>query len=91
MRNIISWLRESEGLTLSDKLLVFFVKVSYVNLRIILRIDLGKKRRDELVLDFGDFLCKSFKFLRPGNSSLLKFRVPKYNYEFYCRINKDDI
>jgi hypothetical protein len=91
MRNIISWLRESEGLTLSDKLLVFFVKVSYVNLRIILRIALGKKRRDELGLDFGDFLCKSFKFLRPGNSSLLKFRVPKYNYEFYCRINKDDI
>ena len=94
MRNIISWLRESEGITLSDKLLVFFIKVIYVNLRIILRIALGKKRRDRLYggrgLNFVDFACNAFKFLRPGNSSLLKFRVPKYNHELYCRVHKDD-
>jgi|ERR671920_258822 FkbM family methyltransferase len=94
MRNIISWLRESEGITLSDKLLVFFIKVIYVNLRIILRIALGKKRRDRLYggrgLNFVDFACNAFKFLRPGNSSLLKFKVPKYNHELYCRVNKDD-
>src|SRR5919112_1963095 len=94
MRNIISWLRESEGITLSDKLLVFFIKVIYVNLRIILRIALGKKRRERLYggrgLTFVDFACNAFKFLRPGNSSLLKFRVPKYNHELYCRVHKDD-
>ena len=58
-----------------------------------LRLILGKNRRDSLYieggLDFGDFLYKAAKFFRPG-SKLLKFKVPKYNYEFYCRINKDD-
>ncbi|MDQ3971155.1 MAG: FkbM family methyltransferase, partial [Thermoproteota archaeon] len=55
---------------------------------------LGKKRRDRFYvkrgLDFGVFWYKTFKFLKPGNSTLLKFKVPKYDYEFYCRINKDD-
>ena len=93
MGNVISWLKESEGLTISDKLLVFFIKVFYLNLRIIMRIALGKKRRDRLYrergLDFADFLYKSIKFFRP-RSKLLKFKVPKYNYKFYCRTNKDD-
>jgi FkbM family methyltransferase len=93
MGNVISWLKESEGLTISDKLLVFFVKVIYVNFRIILRIALGKERRDRLYrehgLDSGDFLYKAVKFFRP-RSKLLKFKVPKYNYKFYCRTNKDD-
>jgi FkbM family methyltransferase len=73
---------------------LFVLKIIYLGLRIVLRLVLGKKRRDRLYvergLDFGVFWYKSFKFLRPGNSSLLKFRVPKYNYEFYCRVNKDD-
>ncbi|HEX2230594.1 MAG TPA: FkbM family methyltransferase [Nitrososphaeraceae archaeon] len=55
---------------------------------------MGKKRRDRFYvkrgLDFGVFWYKTFKFLKPGNSTLLKFKVPKYDYEFYCRINKDD-
>ena len=93
MGNVISWLKESEGLTISDKLLVFFIKVFYLNLRIIMRIALGKKRRDRLYrergLDFADFLYKAVKFFRP-KSKLLKFKVPKYNYKFYCRTNKDD-
>src|SRR5918999_918524 len=93
MGNVISWLKESEGLTISDKLLVFFIKVFYLNLRIIMRIALGKKRRDNLHrergLDFADFLYKAVKFFRP-KSKLLKFKVPKYNYKFYCRTNKDD-
>jgi FkbM family methyltransferase len=93
MGNVISWLKESEGLTISDKLLVFFIKVFYLNLRIIMRIALGKKRRDRLYrergLDFADFLYKAIKFFRP-KSKLLKFKVPKYNYKFYCRTNKDD-
>jgi FkbM family methyltransferase len=93
MGNVISWLKESEGLTISDKLLVFFIKVFYLNFRIILRIALGKKRRDRLYrersLDFPDLLYKAVKFFRP-RSKLLKFKVPKYDYKFYCRINKDD-
>ena len=95
MQNLISWfIKNSEGITILDKCILFVLKIIYLGLRILLRLVLGKKRRDRLYvergLDFGVFWYKSFKFLRPGNSSLLKFRVPKYNYEFYCRINKDD-
>jgi FkbM family methyltransferase len=72
---------------------LFFLKVIYLGRRVLLRLILGKKRRDRLYieqgLDFGDFLYKAVKFFRP-RSKLLKFKVPKYNYEFYCRINKDD-
>jgi FkbM family methyltransferase len=95
MQNLISWfIKNSEGITILDKCILFVLKIIYLGLRILLRLVLGKKRRDRLYvergLDFGVFWYKSFKFLRPGNSSLLKFRVPKYNYEFYCRVNKDD-
>src|ERR671921_338085 len=95
MQNLISWfIKNSEGITIFDKCILFVLKIIYLSLRILLRLVLGKKRRDRLYvergLDFGVFWYKSFKFLRPGNSSLLKFKVPKYNYEFYCRVNKDD-
>ncbi|HEX2067200.1 MAG TPA: FkbM family methyltransferase [Nitrososphaeraceae archaeon] len=73
---------------------MFFLKIIYLGLRILLRLALGKKRRDRFYikrgLDFGVFWYKTFKFLKPGKSTLLKFKVPKYDYEFYCRINKDD-
>src|ERR687889_64182 len=95
MQNRISWfIKNSEGITIFDKCILFVLKIIYLGLRILLRLVLGKKRRDRLYvergLDFGVFWYKSFKFLRPGNSSLLKFKVPKYDYEFYCRVNKDD-
>ena len=40
-------------------------------------------------LDFGDFLYKALKLFRPG-VKLLKFKSPKFGYQFYCRSNKDD-
>jgi FkbM family methyltransferase len=95
MLNLILWfIKNSEGMTIFDKCILFFLKIIYLGLRILLRLALGKKRRDRLYvkrgLDFGVFWYKTFKFLRPGTSTLLKFKVPKYDYEFYCRINKDD-
>src|SRR5919112_775026 len=95
MLNLILWfIKNSEGMTIFDKCILFFLKIIYLGLRILLRLALGKKRRDRLYvkrgLDFGVFWYKTFKFLKPGNSTLLKFKVPKYDYEFYCRINKDD-
>src|SRR5918992_2034739 len=94
MRNLTSWfLQESQGVNTFDNIILFFLKVIYLWRRVLLRLILGKKRRDRLYveqgLDFGDFLYKAVKFFRP-RSKLLKFKVPKYNYEFYCRINKDD-
>jgi FkbM family methyltransferase len=95
MLNLILWfIKNSEGITIFDKCILFFLKIIYLGLRILLRLALGKKRRDRFYvkrgLDFGVFWYKTFKFLRPGTSTLLKFKVPKYDYEFYCRINKDD-
>jgi FkbM family methyltransferase len=95
MLNLILWfIKNSEGMTIFDKCILFFLKIIYLGLRILLRLALGKKRRDRFYvkrgLDFGVFWYKTFKFLRPGNPTLLKFKVPKYDYEFYCRINKDD-
>ncbi|HEX2124411.1 MAG TPA: FkbM family methyltransferase [Nitrososphaeraceae archaeon] len=88
------FIKNSEGITIFDKCILFFLKIIYLGLRILLRLALGKKRRDRFYvkrgLDFGVFWYKTFKFLKPGNSTLLKFKVPKYDYEFYCRINKDD-
>jgi FkbM family methyltransferase len=94
IRNLTSWfLQESQGVNAIDNIILFFLKVTYLWRRVLLRLILGKKRRDRLYieqgLDFGDFLYKAVKFFRP-RSKLLKFKVPKYNYEFYCRINKDD-
>jgi FkbM family methyltransferase len=95
MLNLILWfIKNSEGITIFDKCILFFLKIIYLGLRILLRLALGKKRRDRFYvkrgLDFGVFWYKTFKFLKPGDSTLLKFKVPKYDYEFYCRINKDD-
>jgi FkbM family methyltransferase len=94
MRNLTSWfLQESQGVNGFDNIILFCLKVIYLLRRVLLRLILGKKRRDILYiergLDFADFLYKAVKFFRPG-CKLLKFKAPKYNYEFYCRINKDD-
>ena len=96
MRNVISWLlKESEGITALDKCILFFIKAIYLAIRISFRIALGKKRRDRLYIkrgyDFGIFWNKAFNLLRKSNNNtLLRFKVPKYGYEFYCRNNKDD-
>jgi FkbM family methyltransferase len=94
MRNLISWfLEESQGLNGFNNIILLCLKVIYLSRRVLLRLILGKKRRDRVYiergLDFADFLYKTVKFFRPG-CKLLKFKVPKYNYKFYCRINKDD-
>ena len=96
MKKLLSWLvGESEGVSFTDNLLLFFLLILYFGLRILLTIVLGKNRRDRLYvereLDFGVFLYKFFKTMRKGNASKpLKFHVPKYGYEFYCRLNEDD-
>lgn len=92
----ISWLKHSEGITISDKILLFFVKLCYISLRIVLALALGRKRSTRLVLerglDFGTLWNKFFRFWKRGEngSELLKFKMPKYDFQFYCRKNKDD-
>jgi FkbM family methyltransferase len=96
MGGLNSWLlKETKGVRTLDKCILYFLKVIYLGLRILLRISLGKKRRDRIFIeqgfDFNTFLYKVFKILRIGNSMLLKISVPKYDYKFYCRINREDL
>jgi FkbM family methyltransferase len=96
VKKLLSWLvKQSEGTSFTDSILLFFLKILYFGLRILLRVVLGRRRRDRLYvereLDFGVFWYKFFKMMRKGNASKLsRFHVPKYGYEFYCRLNKDD-
>jgi FkbM family methyltransferase len=95
MRDPISWiLKETEGISLSDSLILFFIKLSYLSLRILLRLVLGKERRDKWyikrALDFGTFWYFAFNFFFPNAKNLLRFKSKRYGYEFHCRLNKDD-
>ena len=95
----VSWLIHSEGVTTSDKVLVFFIKLYYIGLRISPRLALGKKRRTRLSLKgqlgFLTVWYESYNFWkRVGKRKsldLLKFKMPKYNLTFYCRNNKDEL
>lgn len=93
----VSWLMHSEGIKLSDKLLLFFIKLYYLALISFLRLALGKTRSKRLILkrkfDFGVVWHKSYRFWKRGEEKrheLLKFKMPKHGFEFYCRKNKDD-
>jgi FkbM family methyltransferase len=93
----VSWLRHSEGINLSDKVLLFFIKIYYLALISFLRLALGKTRSKRLILkrglDFGAVWYKSYRFWKRGEKKrhgLLKFKMPKHDFEFYCRKNKDD-
>ena len=63
-------------------------------IRIGSRVILGKKGRNRLFekWDFSvvGIWIKMYKYrVRSTNKNLRKFKIPKYNYEFYCR-NSDD-
>ena len=95
-RRYISWLKKSEGVSYYDKVLLFCVKLFYLSLRLVLLV-IGKKRRNRLIekrdLYFGSVWNRIYKLPlinKKKDSALLKFKMPKYNYEFYCRNNKDD-
>jgi FkbM family methyltransferase len=53
----------------------------------------GKKRRNKMMIERGlDFKTLSIKYLRlykksHSRSELLRFKMPKYDFEFYCRAN----
>jgi FkbM family methyltransferase len=81
-------LKEANGATVKDKLVLFSLKNMYCGLMVLGRIVLGKKKRDRLYIERGitykGFLYKSFKLLGMHNL-LLKVNVPEYGYQAYCR------
>ncbi|MFL6404145.1 MAG: FkbM family methyltransferase [Nitrososphaeraceae archaeon] len=83
-----------------DKCIVPILKIGYLSVRILLRLCLGKKRRDEMKfyrrLYVGDytvpsydvtrFFYKLFKHLKIGSPKLLKVYAKEYRYRYYCRL-----
>jgi FkbM family methyltransferase len=95
MKETVRWLiKGPEAVTIFDKCMLLVVKIVYLGLRTSLRITLGKERRDRLCIkhdvDFGTLWYKFFKILKYGNEPLLKLNMPKYDFQFYCRNNKED-
>ena len=73
LQKYISWLNKSKGIALSDKLLLFFIKLIYISLRIFLLV-LGKKRRNRLIVkrsfDFGILWKNCFDIWKIGKKGL---------------------
>jgi FkbM family methyltransferase len=90
-----SWLlKEGHGAQIFDEFLLFSFKLIYLIVRVLLRMILGKARRDKLYIQKGinfiDFLYGSLKLLGIDYIIILKFDVPKYGYKVHCPLNKED-
>jgi FkbM family methyltransferase len=96
LKELISWLLlTSEGVNFYDKFLLFFIKIVYLSIKIILVLVLGKKRANRLILkknlQYANLVIRSYNHLKKGqrNGELLKFKHPIQNFEFYCRNLED--
>jgi FkbM family methyltransferase len=85
-------LKEAKGATKRDKFVFFCIRNIYTGLRILIRIAVGKKKRDKLYFErgisFRGFLYKSIEFLKLDSSFLLVFDIPEYDYKFYSRVTR---
>ena len=85
-------LKEAKGATKRDKFVFFCIRNIYTGLRILIRIAVGKKKRDKLYFErgisFRGFLYKSIEFLKLDSSFLLIFNIPEYDYKFYSRVTR---
>jgi FkbM family methyltransferase len=86
-----------------DAFIMSFLKLSYITLRLIVRLLVGRNRRDKI-----HFLRKFWlhdnsspsyvlmthlhQFLHRNKDGvhLIKIRVPRYHYQYFCRIGKGD-
>ena len=108
-KKILSWLLEPPlatipSLYILDKIFNILSKISYIALRIFLRIIIGKDKREKLnfckrtkssfYVNFSFYLIiyfyKIIRLLRLGNPTLIKIYVPKYNYKVLCPCTLDD-
>ena len=101
--NIISWLTKEPKesvMPLFDRCMLPILKVCYIGIRIIFRLCLGKKRRNQSQLyrrlyvgdnvipsyDVVRFIYKLMNFLKVKNLTLLKVYSKEHNYKYCCRV-----
>lgn len=107
LSNSVEWLNEPrEGpFPALDRLVLMPIKVSYLAQRILLRLILGKSRRNNLRYAAKFWLDRqyspSFHLMRwlyrtfgmsvnKDGTHLLKIHVPKQDYDYLCRIERGD-
>jgi FkbM family methyltransferase len=85
-------LREITGAKLFDKCVLYCIKGIYLAIRAILRLFVGREKRDKFCLkhhlNFEDFLYRSIEFLRLDKSLLVMFDSPMHDFKFYSRITR---
>jgi FkbM family methyltransferase len=101
--NIASWLTREPIESIMprfDRCTLPILKAGYICIRILFRLCLGKRRRNQSQLyrrlyvgdntipsyDVVRFFYKSMKFLKLGNPRLLKVYAKEHNYKYYCRL-----
>jgi FkbM family methyltransferase len=101
--NTSSWLTREPTesvMPMFDRCTLPILKVSYICIRILFRLCLGKRRRNQSQLlrrlyvhdntipsyDVVKFFYKLTKFLKLGNLRLLKVHVREHGYRYYCRL-----
>jgi FkbM family methyltransferase len=105
--NIASWLTSQPTESVMptfDRCALPILKAGYICVRILFRLCLGKRRRNQSQLYrrlyVGDttipsyhvikFFYKSMRFLKLGNPRLLKVYAREYDYKYYCRLEEFD-
>jgi FkbM family methyltransferase len=101
--NISSWLTKEpieSVLPMFDRCILPMLKAGYICIRILFRLCLGKRRRNQSQLyrrlyvgdntipsyDVIKFFYKSMKFLKLGYPRLLKVYAKEHDYKYYCRL-----
>jgi len=85
-------LEELRGARLFDKCVLYCIKATYLAVRGLLRIFLGREKRDKFCLkyhfNYEHFLYETIEFLRLDKSLLVVFSSPKHDYKFYSRVTR---
>jgi FkbM family methyltransferase len=101
--NIITWLAKEPKesvMPLFDRCTLLILKACYISIRIIFRLCLGKRRRNQSQLyrrlyvgdniipsyDVVKFFYRLMNLLKIKNSALLKVHSKEYDYKYYCRL-----
>jgi FkbM family methyltransferase len=88
------WLKEVKGARVFDKLVFGLLKMVFIGTRVLLRIIMGKKRRDRMYqkrnINFKDFLYSSAKIIGVDKGLLLEIHVPNHDYRIHCPLNRED-
>ena len=105
VKHFLTWVTTDslEGpVPLIDAFILPILKTSYITLRLLLRLLLGRQRRNKIHflrkfwLDNSSpsylLMARLHRFLHRNEDdvNLLKIHVPRYHYQYFCRIGKGD-